>query len=354
MICLTFEERKNFTFEEGRDSKPIYGIINWWRPSSPAKSGNGRSPFRGANRGEDTNRHSNSERDLEVRDLEITGFQEQIGDTGENEAFQAGNSQQILPFKKNSAAKGNLKPRALGPSLEQEEASRPNFCLDPITLTLVRNEPTIPSPHKPNLIGDQKAKSSTIISVDPLIPTNTNTQISPLVPHITISTDPNINPPTRTINIPTPDPNFLRHSNTALPKNPQFENPTQLISSHEFSEGVFSSGLAPSSQKKRGRPVGSKSKSDKRRGQIPQSVGSKSVNEVSSSSGATVRVGSKRPSSVGDNRSSACDGDEVCSPAKKPRLGGGNSEASQDSVMDEAFATDTVEEASRNWPQDVK
>lgn len=94
--------------------------------------------------------------------------------------------------------------------------------------------------------------------------------------------------------------------------------------------------------------------SDIQRGQIPRRIGSKLVNEVSSSSGTTVRVGSKRPSSVGDNRSSACDGDEVCSPAKKPRLGGGNSEASQDSVMDEALATDTVEEASRNWPQGAK
>ncbi|KAG5535948.1 hypothetical protein RHGRI_023660 [Rhododendron griersonianum] len=122
----------------------------------------------------------------------------------------------------------------------------------------------------------------------------------------------------------------------------------------EFSEGVFSSGLAPSSQKKRGRPVGSKSKSDIRRGQIPRRIGSKLVNEVSSSSGTTMRVGSKRPSSVDDNRSSACDGDEVWSPAKKPRLGGGNSEASQDSVMDKALATDTVEEASQNWPQGAK
>ncbi|XP_058189268.1 uncharacterized protein LOC131306858 [Rhododendron vialii] len=212
---------------------------NRWRPSSPAKSVNGRSPSRGANLGEDTNQHSNSERDLEVRDLEITGFQVQIGDTGEKDAFQAGNSKQSLPSKTNSAANGNLKPRALGPSLEQEGANRPKFCLDPITLTL----------------------------------------------------------------------------------------------------------------KKRGRPVGSKSKSDKRRGQIHQKIGSKLVNEVSSSSGATVGVGSKRPSSVGDNQSSACDVDEVCSPAKKPRLGRGNSEASQDSVMDEALATDTMEDASQNWPQ---
>lgn len=47
------------------------------------------------------------------------------------------------------------------------------------------------------------------------------------------------------------------------------------------------------------------------------------------------------------------DGDEVCSPAKRPRVQGSTT-AAEDSIMDDSISSGTVEEASREWPHGVQ
>ncbi|KAI8560853.1 hypothetical protein RHMOL_Rhmol04G0288000 [Rhododendron molle] len=78
-------------------------------------------------------------------------------------------------------------------------------------------------------------------------------------------------------------------------------------------------------QKKRGRPVGSKSNLDKRRGPNAKGSNSSPTRESTPSRGSELRVGGKR--------SSEKDEDEVCSPAKKPRCARVDSELDMDSVM---------------------
>ncbi|KAE9454971.1 hypothetical protein C3L33_13127, partial [Rhododendron williamsianum] len=103
-------------------------------------------------------------------------------------------------------------------------------------------------------------------------------------------------------------------------------------------------------QKKRGRPLGSKSKTDRSKGETISGSGSASSTDVLSSTTPAPRVGEKRPSSMGETRSSDLDGTEVCSPAKRPRVTGGVL-ADVDSIMDDPISTETVEDASRDWPQ---
>ncbi|KAH7834397.1 hypothetical protein Vadar_015558 [Vaccinium darrowii] len=71
--------------------------------------------------------------------------------------------------------------------------------------------------------------------------------------------------------------------------------------------------------KRRGRPPGSKSKSDIRRKLELKESGIAVLKELSSFTDKSSRVGDKRWSSERGDEASEVDGEEVCSPAKKPR-----------------------------------
>lgn len=93
--------------------------------------------------------------------------------------------------------------------------------------------------------------------------------------------------------------------------------------------------------------MGSKSKLDKQRGHNAKGSNSGPTRESTPSTGSELRVGGKR--------SSEKDEDEVCSPAKKPRLARVDSKLDMASVMEESVSTDTLEEAaSREWPHVAK
>ncbi|XP_058185606.1 uncharacterized protein LOC131302829 [Rhododendron vialii] len=130
--------------------------------------------------------------------------------------------------------------------------------------------------------------------------------------------------------------------------------PNQSLNSSACPGGSFNPGASSTisiSQKKvsaqvpkkRGRPVGSKSKSDKGRGLGVQDNSPGPSEETFPSAGSGPRVGEKRRSDPEDN--------EVCSPAKKPRQTSGVLEGDLDCAIEESNSTNTVEEASREWPQ---
>ncbi|KAE9445234.1 hypothetical protein C3L33_22868, partial [Rhododendron williamsianum] len=129
----------------------------------------------------------------------------------------------------------------------------------------------------------------------------------------------NITHPTSSTVVPTPD--------LTVPLPPVFPNPptpanqTQNFAASAAAEGELSAGAdshptsSPSkdsipTQKKRGRPLGSKSKTDKSKGVTISGSGSALSTDVLSSTTPAPRVGEKRPSSMGETRSSDLDGIE--------------------------------------------
>ncbi|KAG5528155.1 hypothetical protein RHGRI_028932 [Rhododendron griersonianum] len=293
---------------------------------------------------------------LGAGDLNSSYSRAQIGDMGEDGMLLPNNPQKILLSLPRSASAGILKPKSLN-SILGDESSGPSKGIGPlidngtknpaqITLSLAQ---TVPS-HSPTTIPLLKSP----INV-PLLKNPTHSD-SP-IPNTNFSAQ-NITHPSSSSVILIPD--------LTVPLPPVFPNPptpanqTQNFAFSAAAEGELSAGTdsCPASsrskdsiptQKKRGRPLGSKSKTDRSKGVPNSGSGSASSTDVLSSTTPAPRVGEKRPSSMGETRSSDLDGIEVCSPAKRPRVTGGVL-ADVDSIMDDPISTETVEDASRNWP----
>ncbi|KAI8524016.1 hypothetical protein RHMOL_Rhmol13G0116700 [Rhododendron molle] len=290
------------------------------------------------------------------RDLNLVCSREQIGDTGEDGMSLPNNPQKILLSLPSSASAGILKPKSLN-SILGDASSGPSKGFRPL-IDSGTNNPTQITPSLAQTVPTHPPITAPLLKSPTTVPLKNPTHSDSPIPNTNFPAH-NITHPTSSSVIPTPD--------LTVPLPPVFPNPptpanqTQNFAFSAAAEGVLPAGAdsrpassrskdSISTQKKRGRPLGSKSKTDRSKGVTISGSGSASSTDVLSSTTPAPRVGEKRPSIMGETRSSDLDGIEVCSPAKRPRVTGG-ALADVDSIMDDPISTETVEDSSRDWPQ---
>ncbi|KAH7851615.1 hypothetical protein Vadar_014294 [Vaccinium darrowii] len=317
---------------------------NRWSATSPAKSGNSKPYDHGAVRGGEIIQNPK----LAIRSgkgyLSVTDLQEQIGDTAENGILLENSSQRNILSIPSSVTAGILKPKSLGPILSQGD-------FEPISNSPLRVNQPNNTAHKPTLLGPVTSLQAPKPSPKKPSPT----QKSP------INLSQKIPPPQTILNL---DHSTLPSGNTQLSNPSPTANPNLHIESSVSPGIIFTSGVttldpnfqkkdAIPSQRKRGRPIGSKSRSDRRRITAVQDGGSASSADFTPPTVSVPRVGEKRPSSVVESKGTARTGDAVSSPAKRSRVEG-KTTTDEDSIMDDSISSGTVEEASREWPHGVQ
>ncbi|KAG5548320.1 hypothetical protein RHGRI_013878 [Rhododendron griersonianum] len=298
---------------------------------------------------------------LGAGDLISAYVQEQTGDTDADGMLLPNNSQKILLSLPSSVSAGILKPESLDSTLGVESSGLSKVIgplLDSTKKNTAQNPPTLTQtvPHSLHSPVVTPLLKSPTLSNSPNTNLSTLNTTNPFSSSISSrSTPPTDNP---TINLIAP---FREVCPTHPISTSQTQTQTQNFAFSALSEGNILAGVgvhpvSPRSkdsipqQKKRGRPAGSKSKTDRSKGvTIPRSVSAAST-DVQSSTAPAPRVGEKRSSSMGETKSTDLDGNEVCSPSKRPRITG-NVLADSDSIMDDPISTETVEDASRDWPQ---
>ncbi|KAH7858824.1 hypothetical protein Vadar_028421 [Vaccinium darrowii] len=257
---------------------------NRWTPTSPEKSGNSKSGNFGGNRGGGAVRISNFEQILGREDLGGADSQERIGDTGDTRdqgTFQKEVSQTETHANLGRKTGRLLEPRALGPILVDVEASQlqtdgPSLKASQKILAHSRSQIACPFPKQPISISPPGKSISftgphanllTTHEPTPLVAQHANPSFSstkkPILNVVSQITDAAISP-----------------------TNPQNENPGFPFSSQALSttERPLREGSLQVS-KRRGRPPGSKSKSDIRRKPELKDSGIEGSKELSSSTG---------------------------------------------------------------------
>ncbi|KAH7847853.1 hypothetical protein Vadar_030939 [Vaccinium darrowii] len=323
---------------------------NRWAATSPAKYGNSKAYDHGANHGTEIIPNPKPVERSGNGDLNITDLQEQIGDTAENRILLEKSSHRNNLSYPSSAAVGVLKPKSLGIILSQQN-NGPMDLDGPVHVSLTNvtaQTPLIPDPmtslqaSKSNPDNFPTSQISPICLPKEIIPSQSTSLKN--TPSLILSQLPTV-----TIQIPNPSPSEnpnLSLQSSASPELIFTSKPTSLIANPQQKDAI-------SYQKKRGRPIGSKSKTDRRRSSTFQDSGSASSTGLATPSASAPQVGEKRSSCMNEFKESNRDGDEVCSPAKQPRVES-KTLAKEDSIMDDLISSDTVEEASREWPHGVQ
>ncbi|KAH7837155.1 hypothetical protein Vadar_010272 [Vaccinium darrowii] len=332
--------------------KAVFNNPKIWKmfATSPAKSGNSKAYDHGANRGAEIVQIPNLVERVGNGDLNVMDIQEQIGDMAKNGILFEKSSQRDIPSYLSNAATGILKPKSLGHILSQDD-NGPMDLNGPVHVS--PTNATAHDPIIPSLVTSLQASKSSPANfpINQINPTSLPKEITPSqTTSLTITPSP-VLPHLQTENIQIPNQSFSENANLSLQ---YFASPDL-----KFTSGVTSLVAHPQKkdatpyQKKRGRPVGSKSKTDRRRNSTVQDNGSTSSTGIIPPTVSAPRVGEKRSSCVIECKESDRDGDEVSSLAKRPRVEG-NTAAKEDSIMDDSISLGTVEEASREWPHGVQ
>ncbi|KAH7833979.1 hypothetical protein Vadar_011604 [Vaccinium darrowii] len=265
---------------------------NRWTPTSPEKSVNSKSGNIGDNRGRGAVRISNFEHILGREDFGGADYQEKIGDTGDmgdQAKLHKEISQTAIPANLGNKSGGLLKPRALGPTLENVEAG-PLLVDGPPPKTSQQYlahsflQPDCPLLQRPTSIRPSSSEPISITSPheNPLItyePTPIVAQNNTLSMSSTKKLLLNVTSQTTDAVI---SPKISQTENTCL----LFSSQAPIPDQHQQKGSLQAS-------KRRGRPPGSKSKSDIRRKPELKESGIAVLKELSSSTDKSSRVGDK-------------------------------------------------------------